>query len=315
MKKIKFALFSIVSILCFCSFVFKRQIIKGNRDLIVETRDLAYFNAVRSEGSIDVVFDNRKGSEIKILGESNLIPYVITTIENEKLTIKFKEGFSYVSTKGGLEVYVPAEEIVKIEQLGSGDIKSKDDLMKKSFKVKMDCSGNCNLKGVFESIKVKSTGSGNLRLTGHLTQCNVKKIGSGDVFLKGEGDDLRVDMSGSGDLYAKSFSAKKANVIHNGSGNGNLSIFDDLLLDISGSGDFNINGTASNVNITKSGSGSVNANNLKADSLTYNGSGSGDAHLWVTTHVNINNQDSGDISIKGNPASRTVKNEGSGSVR
>lgn len=313
MKNLKLILISLFTFFTVFSYALEKKVIKGNKNVVVETREVESFNAIKSEGSVDIVLDNRKGSEIKIVAESNIIPFIETYVNNQELIVKLKSGISYMRLES-LEVHVPSESVVKITQTGSGDINSETDLMKESFSINMHGSGDCELEGVFQTIAVESYGSGDLSLDGHLTICKVTKSGSGTVRLKGEGDELVVRSSGSGDLYGDSFIAKKADIINRGSGDGEVSVDTELTLKIFGSGDYSIKGAAENATIEKNGSGSVYASKFKAKSLTFLGRGSGDASLCATTDINVTNHDSGDVHISGDPINRKVTSSGSGDV-
>jgi hypothetical protein len=125
-----------------------------------------------------------------------------------------------------------------------------------------------------------------------------------------------LNLSGSGNIQTKNdikndkFSAKLS-----GSGNFNLAIdSNDLDLNVSGSGNVLLKGNATNFATKLSGSGDINALDLKSKNVDANVSGSGNTKVSCNENLTARVSGSGNIKYGGNPEKRDVKVSGSGNI-
>ena len=214
--------------------------IKGDGNVINGTREVDNFEKIGVSGSFDI--DLVKGNEglIEIKIEKNLLPYLITDVENGKLKIRWKKGTN-VQTNRGVHLIVHFKEINDIASSGSSDIKSKD-------LIKTD------------NLEVAVSGSGNISLHIDVEVLNARVSGSGDLDFKGAADNFKAAMSGSGDIEAFALETNKANLKISGSADITISVKDELYARVSGSGDITYKGNPKIEDIKVSGSGEVSSN-------------------------------------------------------
>ncbi len=91
-------------------------------------------------------------------------------------------------------------------------------------------------------------------------------------------------------------------------------IADSVKVDLSGSGNINLSGSAKNANITLGGSGNVLCDQLKASSVKVVVSGSGNAKVYASDSLDATVSGSGNIQYSGNPAQVNKNISGSGSI-
>ncbi|RZJ52063.1 MAG: DUF2807 domain-containing protein [Flavobacterium sp.] len=125
-----------------------------------------------------------------------------------------------------------------------------------------------------------------------------------------------LNLSGSGNIQTKNdikndkFTAKLS-----GSGNFNLAIdSNDIDLNVSGSGNVLLKGNATNFATKLSGSGDINALDLKSKNVDANVSGSGNTKVSCNENLTARVSGSGNIKYGGNPEKRDVKVSGSGNI-
>ena len=214
--------------------------IKGDGNVINETREVSNFDKISVSGSFDI--DLVKGNEglIKIKIEKNLLPYLITEVENGKLKIRWKRGTN-VNTNRGVHLIVHFKEINDIASSGSSDINS-NDLIKT------------------DNLGVAVSGSGNISLQVDVDELNARVSGSGDLEFKGTADNFKAAMSGSGDIEAFSLETNTANLKISGSADITISVKEELYARVSGSGDITYKGNPKIEDIKVSGSGEVSSN-------------------------------------------------------
>ncbi len=68
------------------------ETIKGNGKVKKETRELGNYNSLASQGSIDVQIAYGNSNSVAIEADENLLPYIETLVENDKLLIKSKKN-------------------------------------------------------------------------------------------------------------------------------------------------------------------------------------------------------------------------------
>lgn len=90
---------------------------------------------------------------------------------------------------------------------------------------------------------------------------------------------------------------------------------EDFSYEVSGSGDATLSGQVGDVDIEVSGSGSVDAKELKATRARVSIAGSGDVRVWAEESLDGSVAGSGDITYYGNPEKVDQDVAGSGNIR
>ena len=223
-----------------------------------EVREVGHFRALSSSLPANVYYVQADKQEVRVETTEELASKVLTTVEDEILTLKLEPG-RY--PKLILRVVVSSPDIEKLSVSGSGNLFHE---------------GVLHASG---SLALKVSGSGDI-LTGEIdsrdftAQCS----GSGSIRV----GDFEAGVSGSGDFFVdKLTSTGGASVRVSGSGNVRLSevtVDGNMDLKTGGSGDILVNGSCRDVTATTSGSGNITGN-LKYDHISVKASGSGDVNL------------------------------------
>ncbi len=212
--------------------------VKGNGNVINKTRNVGNFNEVGVAGSFDVFLVKGDEGKIDIKIEDNLLPYLVTSVENGKLKIKWKKGVNIRSSKTTI-VTVHFKEINSVGLSGSGDIVSKDKIKSNNFSVAL-------------------AGSGDIDLEVETTQLKAAVSGSGDIDLKGTANNFNAAVAGSGDIDAYGLKVDTADLKISGSGGMTVSVSNKITARISGSGNITYKGDPK-LDVKVSGSGNVSS--------------------------------------------------------
>lgn len=235
MKKLIFLIPAIALIAsCTCSGFEK---VRGNGNLITQSRTVKPVSKIDMSGSIDVELIQGNEFKVEVSADENLQNYIITKVQDGELHIHYKSGVN-ISTDNPVKVYVTMNELKSIEASGSGDV---------------SCNGKFTNNS---SVNIDISGSGNINLMVHTPEVKVDIAGSADVAIVGETRDLKVDVAGSGSFKGGELKAENAKVDVNGSGD--ALIFADQRLDaaVHGSGTITYAGKA-DVRSEVSGSGTI----------------------------------------------------------
>jgi len=209
--------------------------IRGNKDLITETRSTPGFSGLVSKGSLDVRVISSDTREIRIDAESNLLPYIQTFVDDGDLIIKVRENRCLMENYT-IQVTVYTPDIERLRLDGSGDIEA-DRL-----------SGN--------RVEVSLSGSGDIKTGIDARYLNTYLSGSGRITLHGITRESDMKISGSGDIKAYELVQETCFATISGSGNMYLNVSKLLDVSITGSGDVYYRGNPT-INSRITGSGKV----------------------------------------------------------
>lgn len=211
--------------------------VKGNGNVISEKRNVGNFDEIAISGSFDVFLVQGNEGEMNIKIEDNLLPFLITEVENGKLLIKWKSGTN-INTSKGIEITVYFEDFNGLALSGSGDVVGKDVIKSETFDVAVSGSGDMELE--FEVVKL-----------------NAAVSGSGDMDLKGDAKNFEAAVSGSGDIDGVNLKTEKSTLRVSGSGGITISVLHELNAKVSGSGTIRYKGSPEMEDVKVSGSGDV----------------------------------------------------------
>lgn len=189
--------------------------IEGNGIPRTELRTVQPFTGIVSNGSFEVYVHPSQRHEVKIDAESNLLPYIRTSVSGGRLFIETKgshcinPGMTMI-----VNVYVPYVESLTLN--GSGLIKVE----------------NLNL----DNLSLQLNGSGAIEADADVANLDARISGSGSIWLTGTANNSDMRISGSGNFEAYGFEQKQCYTTISGSGNAYLRVTQLLDVNISGSG-------------------------------------------------------------------------------
>jgi hypothetical protein len=211
----------------------------GNGDITTKKVSTADYEIINGVGIMDIHLEKGAEGNITITADDNLHEYLKIEVKGKELLLKTKSNIN-ISTKKGIHITVPFEEIKNVTLTGSGDIDSKDVITANEFTASVMGSGDIVLD--IEAQKVKAD-----------------IMGSGDITLSGSTTDLELDISGSGNFKGYDLKTQSSNVSINGSGDAKVHATESLKARIFGSGDINYKGNPVSTDFKTSGSGDISS--------------------------------------------------------
>ena len=223
-------LLSFSSFLSYGQWIMGKQI-KGNGNVITETRTTTSYESIKVSGFFDVDLVSGKEGSITIKGEENILDYIDVEVVDNVLKIGTEKGYNFKLSPGkSVHITIPFESINGLVLSGSGDIVSKDVIKTDAFDAKL-------------------SGSGDLKLAVDAQKFNMS--------LSGSGDDFSSSISGSGDINASDLKSKTVSVSISGSGDTKVSCSESLYARVSGSGDIVYYGNPTKKDTKVNGSGEI----------------------------------------------------------
>jgi hypothetical protein len=192
---------------------------------------------VESYGSFDVYISAANEPSVKVEAEENLLPFIETIVENNKLQIRTVSGYS-LRPRRDIRIYVSAPLYGTISTNGSGNITGQDPI-------------NSN-----EAVDLRISGSGSIQVQLKVQKVSAEIAGSGSMNLSGTANEFKSGIYGSGDIKAGNLQTEKSWVAIAGSGNVEVFANNSLDVKVMGSGDVRHKGSAQ-ITSEISGSGSI----------------------------------------------------------
>ncbi len=219
-----------------CNISVNSRRINGNGKITSDVRNVSSATKIKLMGDMDVII-NTGTTGVKIETDENVIPYIITQMEDDWLEIKTENNLN-INTKNPVRVYITTPHITDLQVTGSGNASSESKF-------------NADNK-----IGFSITGSGNITFNVDAPRIDANITGSGTLHVSGETRDVSVNVAGSGNYEGRELKAENAKVTIAGSGDANLFADQNLQVKIMGSGSVKYRGNAA-VDKKIMGSGSV----------------------------------------------------------
>jgi hypothetical protein len=209
------------------------DILVGNGKVKSERRSLSSFSSVSVAGSGTLRL-HRGGQKVELTCDSNILPYITTTVTGSELRIGFKPFTGILkATKMEFDVTIP--ELAAVRLAGSGDAYV-DSFSGDTFEASVAGSGGIKAELEYRNISLNCSGSGGFDASVKSDGLELRCSGSGSAYVKGSAERAEVTISGSGTLGARGFSVSDARIIISGSGEAEIRVAKSLDAVLSGSG-------------------------------------------------------------------------------
>ncbi|OIQ30261.1 MAG: DUF2807 domain-containing protein [Bacteroidetes bacterium MedPE-SWsnd-G2] len=213
--------------------------IKGNGKMTTETRTTKDYDQISCSGNFDYILVSGNEGQLKLEGEENLLPYIITEVKGNNLVVKVEDNIN-LSTSGSktIKITIPFESISSVALAGSGDLWTEDTIKSDKLQVSLAGSGDVTIKTNANTVE------GSL-------------AGSGDLTLKGSTNKLKASIAGSGDIHGFDLTSDYTEVAISGSGDAKVVCHKELKARVAGSGDIQYKGNPLKEDSKVAGSGSI----------------------------------------------------------
>lgn len=211
--------------------------VKGNGIVTSEVREIPPFNQIVLEGVFNVYILQKDKESIRIQTDENVLPYIVTEVENNILTVKLKDD-SKITKMKKINVYITLTDINKLENKGVG---------------LLHCMGEINLSTL--ELNLKGVGASKLNLNCDKLDIHSELVGA--LFLSGKGKEVSINHKGIGALEAFDFKAEKVSLVSDGIGKAEIYASKELTIDAKGLGGVKYKGNPEIKNIKNEGVGVV----------------------------------------------------------
>jgi hypothetical protein len=209
------------------------DVVLGNGRVETEKRILPAFTSISVSGS-GILRVHRGGQKVELTSDSNILPYITTSVSGNELVIGFKP-FTSIMHSSKMQYDVTLPELVGLKISGSGDAYV-DAFKGDAFKAGISGSGGIKAELEYRSVELSVSGSGGFDASLKTGRLALRCSGSGDAYLKGSADSAELAITGSGMLGARDFAVGEARLVISGSGRAEIRATRTLDAFLSGSG-------------------------------------------------------------------------------
>jgi hypothetical protein len=207
---ISFLLISLVS----CRF----NGVRGDGDLLTESRTIDDFEKVDISGNFDVEIEVGQPIKLVVIAENNLQEYIKTRVKRNTLLISTSKN---LKPTDDLRIQISTPYLNGIECSGVNDVFAQG-IDTDNFSIDLSGAGSIEIKGNTKKLKIDVSGAADLQAEELITEfikidvsgaanasvyasksCVADVSGAGFIELYGDAKDVNMDISGAGSLKRK----------------------------------------------------------------------------------------------------------------
>jgi hypothetical protein len=211
--------------------------IDGNGKSSSQTRQLEKFSKIDARGRVKIYLTQGANTQLKINADENLIPLVISEVEDGELKIKLKNR---IRRGENVELYLTAD---------SG-------LEEMKFASEATVETPEGLSG--EKLKVESTAGAQARVKLRYKEVVSAAHAGGDLTLLGLSNIATFIFTSGGNIHAEDFKVEKGIAEGSSGGNATIKVDKELDIEVSSGANLNYSGQAVLNRINQSSGGNIN---------------------------------------------------------
>lgn len=231
---LKLGLLSLVIVVFTSTSAFAERSVRGNGDVVKETRKIRSFDAIDISSAFEVELTQSDVESLVIEADENLMDHIYTEVVGGTLKIYTKGNIRNINT---MKAYISFKMISEIE-----------------------VSGACEIVGMnkmkFDEFTFDASGASEIQLNFTATQVELDLSGASEIYFSGYADKLEVDASGAVEINALDFEVKKCKIDVSGACSVKVFVTEDLEIEASGATRVRYKGKPS-IEIEVSGASSV----------------------------------------------------------
>jgi hypothetical protein len=208
----------------------------GSGHQVSETRKLGNFTKIDISGGFKVILKQDSSLAITVSADDNLIKYIKTTVDDNKLRIS--TGDRNLCNSGEMAITIGVRNIEQIKASGAIDLSSDGKINAKDFQFKLLGATKVNMD--IDAANLNTEGSG-----------------ATEINLKGQASSHNIDLSGGSKIYALDFVVGNYNISTSGASECQINVLHSLNIHTSGASTIKYRGNPSTINNDKSGASSI----------------------------------------------------------
>lgn len=220
-----------------------------------ETRELADFTEVDVGNSVTLDLTVGEATSLEITTDDNLLPHVITNVENGRLKISVDTSYS---TKIGVKVKASTPDL-KAMQAGGATTSTVTGVKGEDFRLDLSGASKNTLSGTADQFHLTVGGASTCHFQGTGKQMELHVSGASKCDASGETERLVVECSGSSTVKAAELVAQTVDATTQGASKASVHVLQELKANASGASTIHYSGSPAKANKAPSGASSIQA--------------------------------------------------------
>lgn len=134
-----------------------QQSIRGNGDIVTETREVGQYSELRITGSRSTIVYADEDGPIRITGDSNILDNIVSYVDGDRLVIISEENTSLNPTRR-VEIEIPSTTLNAVRVSGSNRIELRN-IDRESFSIRGSGSTAIEANGYADLLEIRMSGS------------------------------------------------------------------------------------------------------------------------------------------------------------
>lgn len=175
-------IFSVIVLTAFLNSCYFPGSIKGNGNVVEETRDLDEFSKISVSRGMNVYISQGTTAKVVVKADENLLKVIDTYVDDGTLKVTALKGIRNATSN---KVYVTVTDLEYIKSTSGSNIFSEDSLKIKNLEIKSTAGSNIRLSIDADGLNISAAAGSNISLDGKAKSVNMK-ASSGSNIKAGE---------------------------------------------------------------------------------------------------------------------------------
>jgi hypothetical protein len=162
-SKIFSSLLVFITVLLFSSCIFMGPSIKGNGNVVEETRNVGSFDEIKATRGMNVYISQGEEIKVRVEADENLLDAIETKVEQNTLVVSTSKNIRSSTSK---KVYVTVSEVNSIKSTAGSNVYSENQIKAKSLDLTASAGSNMHLDVEVRRLNVSASAGSNIKLEG-----------------------------------------------------------------------------------------------------------------------------------------------------
>jgi hypothetical protein len=162
-SKIFSSLLVFITVLLFSSCIFMGPSIKGNGNVVEETRNVGSFDEIKATRGMNVYISQGEEIKVRVEADENLLDAIETKVEQNTLVVSTSKNIRSSTSK---KVYVTVSEVNSIKSTAGSNVYSENQIKAKSLDLAASAGSNMHLDVEVRRLNVSASAGSNIKLEG-----------------------------------------------------------------------------------------------------------------------------------------------------
>jgi hypothetical protein len=209
--------------------------IKGNGNVVEETRELDEFSKISVSRGMNVYISQGTTSKVVVKADENLLKVIDTYVDDGTLKVTALKGIRNATSN---KVYVTVTDLENIKSSSGSNVFSEDSLK----------TGN---------LEIKSTAGSNVRLSLETGELTISASAGSNIFLNGKAKSVNIKASSGSNIKAGDLHSENCDARVSSGANIWIKVQNELTAKASSGGNLFYSGEPNPLRVTKSSGGNV----------------------------------------------------------